>query len=985
VLLLVTCGLLAGVTAAGGAEVKGELGWLAWPAITREAKPWVRWWWMGSAVDPSNLTRELTEFRQAGFGGVELCPLYGVKGEESRYLYYLSPRWMEMLAHTTTEAQRLSLGVDFTTGTGWPFGGPQVTLEMASSRVVMKTYAVAGGTKFTGKVPPRKAREAMPQETNSDGVFPHADAPGVLQCLIAFSEKGECLDLTEKVDATGGLDWTAPAGQWQLYAVGRVGPIQKVKRAAPGGEGCALDPFSPAAMRTYLERFNAAFADFRAPVPRAQFHDSFEYFAADWTQELFSEFAKRRGYDLRTQLPALFGQGPEDTVARVKSDYRETMSELHLGYLRHWTDWAHGKGSLTRNQAHGSPGNLLDHYAAADIPETEAYHRDRSLLVAKFASSAAHVTGKPLVSSETGTWVREHFTETLADLKTLVDEFFVAGVNHAGFHGAAYSPDRAPWPGWLFYAPTQCNARNPIWRDLPALTAYVTRCQSVLQSGRPDNQVLLYWPVYDLWHKPAGTLTRCTVHYREWLEEEPVGKTAEQLWQRGFSFDYISDSLLDAAKASGDNIELPGTAYRVLVAPPCEHMPLKTLAKFLALAEAGATVIFTDHLPRDVPGLADLESRRAELQTLLARVEKGDRSILCEAPSGPFRQNGPVPFFHRLYDGPPSPSVSQTPPVSTASEGHRTDLKTPSEGVRAARIGKGVVLVGGLEAALATAGIQREPMTDNGMLFIRRATADGHDYFIVNRADKPFDGWLPLSAIAKSAILLDPMNGQTGIAALRQRAGRTEVFVQMQPGESRIVRLAESVAKGARWPYHRIAGDTVPIVGKWRVEFLADGPVLPPSFETDQLGSWTAQGGEAERFAGTALYRIEFDAPAKPASDWLLDLGGAAQSARVRFNGKGLGTLFTRPFRVSVGPLQPRGNVLEIEVTSVAANRIRDLDRRRVTWRIFHDINFVSFGGRKFDASNWPLTDAGLLGPVTLQVAEHHEGVTTNDTNCTNE
>jgi len=725
-------------------------------------------------------------------------------------------------------------------------------------------------------------------------------------------------------------------------------------------------------MRTYLERFDAAFTDFHAPLPRAQFHDSFEYFAADWTPELFSEFAKRRGYDLRTQLPAFFGQGPEDTVARVKSDYRETMSELHLGYLRQWTDWAHAKGSLTRNQAHGSPGNLLDHYAAADIPETEAYHRDRSPLVSKFASSAAHVTGKPLVSSETGTWVREHFTETLADLKTLVDEFFVTGVNHTVFHGAAYSPDHAPWPGWLFYAPTQCNARNPIWRDLPALTAYITRCQSVLQSGRPDNEVLLYWPVYDLWHKPAGTLSRCTVHYREWLEEEPVGKTAEQLWQRGFSFDYVSDSLLDAAKAKGDGIVLPGTAYRVLVAPPCEHMPLKTMAKFLALAEAGATVIFTDHLPRDVPGLANLESRRAELRTLLAR----------------------------LYDGPPSPSVSQNPPVSTASEGHRTDLKTRSEGVRAARIGKGDILVGRLEAALAAAGIQREPMTDNRLLFIRRATVDGHDYFIVNRLDKPFDGWLPLSAAAKSAILLDPMNGQTGIAVLRQRAGRTEVFVQMQPGESRIVRLVKNGKKGTG-PFCRngpegashkmdlspfsLADDTVPIAGKWRVKFLAGGPVLPPSFETDQLGSWTAQGGEAERFAGTALYRIEFDAPAKPSSDWLLDLGQVAQSARVRLNGKDLGTLFTRPLRVNVGPLEPRGNVLEIEVTSVAANRIRDLDRRGVTWRIFHDINFVSFGGRKFDASNWPLTDAGLLGPVTLQVAEHHEGVTTNDTNCTNE
>lgn len=63
-------------------------------------------------------------------------------------------------------------------------------------------------------------------------------------------------------------------------------------------------------------------------------------------------------------------------------------------------------------------------------------------------------------------------------------------------------------------------------------------------------------------------------------------------------------------------------------------------------------------------------------------------------------------------------------------------------------------------------------------------------------------------------------------------------------------------------------------------------------------------------------------------------------------------------------------NELEIEVTNVAANRIRDLDQRRVEWRIFHDINFVSITGKRFDASAWPLTDSGLLGPVTLRPAK---------------
>jgi len=101
-------------------------------------------------------------------------------------------------------------------------------------------------------------------------------------------------------------------------------------------------------------------------------------------------------------------------------------------------------------------------------------------------------------------------------------------------------------------------------------------------------------------------------------------------------------------------------------------------------------------------------------------------------------------------------------------------------------------------------------------------------------------------------------------------------------------------------------------------------------------------------------------------SQFFLDLGDVRQSARVKLNGKDYGTLITPPFRVVVDNLKPTGNTLEVEVTSVAANRIRDLDRRSVPWKTFRDINIVDLNYKPFDASHWPLTDCGLLGPVTL-------------------
>jgi hypothetical protein len=289
---------------------------LVWPVPTRENRPWTRWWWLGSAVDKTNLTRLLTEYRGAGLGGVEICPIYGAKGYETRFLDFLSPAWMEMLTHATVEAKRLDLGVDLTTGTGWPFGGPNVSPDMASAKVILKRFEVAGGEQL---------KSALPQ--------------GQWQCLRAISDRGEQIDLTGKVSGQR-LDWTAPPGQWQLYAVGQSSPVQKVKRAAPGGEGSVLDPYSVKALDKYLARFDQAFAGYRGEKPRSQFHDSFEYYGAQWTPDFFREFEPPAATTCRYQLPPSSAKGPEDTVARVKAIIVRPFPICISPTSSDWTEWS---------------------------------------------------------------------------------------------------------------------------------------------------------------------------------------------------------------------------------------------------------------------------------------------------------------------------------------------------------------------------------------------------------------------------------------------------------------------------------------------------------------------------------------------------------------------------------------------------------------------------------------------------------------------
>jgi len=195
-----------------------------------------------------------------------------------------------------------------------------------------------------------------------------------------------------------------------------------------------------------------------------------------------------------------------------------------------------------------------------------------------------------------------------------------------------------------------------------------------------------------------------------------------------------------------------------------------------------------------------------------------------------------------------------------------------------------------------------------------------------------------------------------------------EIYLQLKPGETRIIRTFDDrMVTGPRWPVLIEDGEPLVVKGTWTITFIEGGPALPEEITTSALESWTTIGDdEAKRFAGTGRYSIEIDIP-KGADNWEIDLGDVRESARLLINGTEAAGLYSFPYSALVGEyLEVGPNLLEIEVTNLSANRIRDLDRRKVEWKIFHDINFVDHNYREFDASKWPLTPSGLLGPVTL-------------------
>lgn len=589
-----------------------------WPVPNQEAKPGTRWWWLGSAVTENDLKWNLRQFADHGIGAIEITPIYGVQGNEKNNIPFLSPRYMEILKYVNAECKADGIEFDMATGTGWPFGGPWVPLdESASQMLIIDTTVVGKKIKALDLRPIEKKRK----NTTLVGIY-------------AFSE-GKFLKITTPL-VEGTLTTKLPSkGTWRIIALYQKKGVMAVKRAAPGGAGFVIDHFDKQAVTNYLKHIEEAFEKTGTPYPHTFFNDSYEVSESDYTPTLFQEFYNRRGYSLEENFDKLV-----DGDTKVVADYRETLGDMLLdNFTRTWTAWAHSHGAITRNQAHGSPANLIDCYAAVDIPEIEGFgltnfgikglrqdpgktrKNDSDFSMLKYAPSAAHIMGKPYTSSETFTWLTEHFRTSLSQMKPDMDLMFCAGVNHMFFHGTAYSPQHETWPGWRFYASIDMSPNNTIWRDAPYFMKYVERCQSMLQMGRPDNDFLTYLPIHDMWAKRSTgkRLMQFSIHAMGKLAPEFV-KCIDAIDQAGFDCDYISDRILLDTYYNNGMLHTPGgTTYKGLVIPSADNILTPAVKAHIEKLKAQGANIIVGTSAADLTKAAKAEKMKTELGLKLIR------------------------------------------------------------------------------------------------------------------------------------------------------------------------------------------------------------------------------------------------------------------------------------------------------------------------------------------------------------------------------
>ncbi len=888
-----------------------------------DARPMVRWWWFGPAATQPEIERELTVMKQGGFGGFEATSTYplALDGELPGLTNYalLSPQHLEALRFTAAKAKELGLRMDLTLGSGWPYGGPEISRSNAVD-AIRASAPVSVSPGQTNVVLPSagRTRGGGEEEIIAALLGPINSQSSFISPYLPLKIRGNTALLP--ADLHG-------ATQVTFYTLGFPGLVQ-AKRPAVGGEGYIVDHYSPTAIGTFIKEVAEPEVKACGPnPPYAIFCDSLEVQGENWTPNFLAEFKKRRGYDLTPLLPALFGDfGPK--TLDIRQDWGQTATEMfNDNFNKAFTKFAHENNTRFRIQGYGTPPAALSSYADCDLPEGELGGRNtvKEFSATRWASSASHLLGRPVTSSETFTWLHSPvFRATPLDVKAEADLHFLCGINQLICHGWPYSAPGAPYPGWSFYAAGVFDEKNPWWIVMPDVTKYLQRVSFILRQGTPVNDVALFLPNSDAWASFDGRNFSLSTAL-----QARVSGSVRAISDAGYGLDFFDDQLLALrGKVSGDTLEFGDVHYRAAVLPGVERIPpatMKTLEKF---ARGGGILIASQRLSDLAPGYKTPEADTQAVRAIVQRL---------------FRDKNAPGIFVPDDSQIGAALAKMLPPDVTFSSA-------------AAEIGA-----------------------------VHRHTDDAEIYFIANTSNQPKLVQAAFRVTGLQPEIWNPLDGSVNsVSGVGKSENSTTIALSLAPYGSTIVAFTKRHLSSTKAVP---AGATVPqplnLSRGWTVRFGEDGaPIV-----MDKLTSWTTLTNEIN-FSGVATYEKTIAVVPEMLNDtlslWLdfgqgkptLELGRAQgyragldapvrEAAIVYVNGQRVGSVWCPPYSIDVtGKLKAGENQMRIEVANLAVNYMAGIKLPNYDYE-----GLVRKYGNRFQPQDLNLIrplPSGLLGPVTL-------------------
>lgn len=614
------------------------------------AKPFTWWHWMNGNATKSGITKDLEAMKAVGLGGFQQFDISW--GTPKGPVAYNSPEYHDLMTFAMAEASRLGLDVGFHNASGWSStGGPWITPEYGMKSLIWSELSLKGGSNQTTIVLPEPelpAKNNKEKPKKSDfyrdiAVFAFPTPKNAAYRIKDWQDKGltkkgadngKCvpdvrvapadavistaaiINLTEKMDATGAVQWTPPAGDWTVVRMGYAANGVKNHPASHGGEGLEVDKLARKASDMHWQALiEKVIANAKGKKVLSNiFIDSYEVGSANWTAEFEKEFAQRCGYDLIPRLLCVTGRVLDTTEAteRVLWDLRSTVAKLmHQNYFAYFAEKCHANNLKLAIEPYGNgPFDIAATTMLADIPMAEGDSNPMWDYVVKGVTSGAHLSGRSIVGHETFTAMEGIWTDHPATYKQRGDILFARGINRFYFHTFVHQPwDDTVKPGMGMGGFGGNFHRNNTWYPKArAWMDYLARCQFVMQQGTFQADVLeLHGDErgFNNFHKPYDN------------GEIP-----------GLSNDLGGiDSLNNlSVEANGDlrvtyQGKLLNTRYKLLLLKRAELMTPEHVAILGSLADKGAKIFAPK--PLRSPSFKNFAEADKKLQALVAHYWNG--------------------------------------------------------------------------------------------------------------------------------------------------------------------------------------------------------------------------------------------------------------------------------------------------------------------------------------------------------------------------
>lgn len=600
-------------------------------------RPMVRWWWNGDRVVGDEILRELDVLQSAGIGGVEINPIrFPAEADpmNTRPLTWMSDQWIDVLEVALRGTKERGMTCDMIVGSGWPYGGEFLSREDQTQMMAIGTKDLSG----PGHV--RLARTELLESVSPQFVSPYKDSLKELFGLTLVPLQLDTTTASVRMDNQRDRDFIEfdlPAGDHVLYFLVKLTGFMAVINGAPGATGPVLNHYSEPAVTRYLDRLSSRLSARIGPLSRhfrAFFTDSIELEGANWCDDMFVQFHKRRRYDLSPWLPFIlfkvgemgnavaekygadFSPAFKAQIDLVRYDFEITRHELFQErFVGTFVNWCTRNGVKSRMQAYGMDLDAITAGMMVDIPECETWIRSEKIenfgsgdyrqgryytMINKFVSSAGHLSGKQLISCEEMTNTDDPFHASLETIKVAGDQSMLSGVTQSVLHGFNYSPADAPFPGWVRYG-TYFSERNTWWPYFKLWVDYKARLSALFQHSTMHADIAILPPTADLASKYG-------------FQRDPFPKTVDpsylyKLWevihQNGSGCDYLTEDIIDQSTVSQGRLKFKDRSYKAVFLPDVASMHPATAERLKTFVESGGTLLCIGKAPYHACGFID--------------------------------------------------------------------------------------------------------------------------------------------------------------------------------------------------------------------------------------------------------------------------------------------------------------------------------------------------------------------------------------------